>query len=815
MTAAVCAQTLPAGALLRGWRVESISSVVGDAILYAARHEETGDEAFLQEYFPPGVALRHPDGSVSARTGAAGEQFLAGRETFLMQGAALAGLCAARPLPNLPRVRSVFMHEGTAYMVMDRYGGASLQTELSLGHSVPEDRLIALFRPLALALGQLHDAGVCHLHISPAVIMRQNRRLLLTGFAGGGAPRGWEEDNSAAYSAIELLVPVATAGPWSDVYALGAVLYHCMTGTPPPEAVTRLGPVAFPEAAVENYTPAFRDAVAAALACVPADRPQSMRDWCAAWPKVGSEPEPASDAARGGAQAADVAAAPVQLPARGDEPGGELAPAVAPRPDGAGAAASRAFHRKLPLVAGAAAVAGVVLAFVLARGLFPAGDNAAGSTVLSQGFFQPSSAAEQSAPVLLLEQEVASAREAARHVAAQVQEAEKLEWPEEQVQALRQVADRAATAVAELEALHAAPDPSRRTAANRSFAAVLEQQRGRVKAALQEAWRIGAAGYAAAAEQARTNGDANYHVLEKLLADDKRPEPALLLGTAATAHGLLGTAYDRLREASGAAAPADPIAASRQMAEIAAAYEDVRSQSAALRDALRVGREHAAARQEELRVVTRERRQFRSALTSARRAAAELQQVMRAADGPDGDALPRDVRRDAALRVTEAKRRLARLEQIVLDTPDIRGERLQAALVEVRETEKGLRSMLLEVRGRASVASLVERDPEVERLVRRADSRLARNNRRYGELQKALAQHGGMIRIKDGDPVNQRDIGALYRSLMAQAALREKLAKAKTAAEAEAVYDDFASQHAKVDRDLDRMLRAASKADRL
>lgn len=816
MTAAVCAQTLPAGANVRAWRVESVFDAAGDAIVYLVTHKDTAEGAFLQEFFPSGISVRHPNGSVSPRAGAPGEQFLAGRETFLMQGAALAGLCAARPVPHLPRVRSVFMEQGTAYMVMDRYGGTPLATELNLKHRQPEERLIAMFRPLALALGQLHDAGVCHLRISPAVIMRQNKRLLLTGFAGGAAPRGWEDDPDTAYCPTELLVPVAPAGPWSDVYSLGAVLYHCMTGGPPPEAVTRLGPIDWPAACIEEYSAEFRDAVGAALSCVTADRPQSMKDWCAAWPSVRPQPDlPAADPLPDAGQDVSDARALVRLPGLEGDTTHDLTStplqAEAPKDE-----TPRPRGRRMPYLGAAAVAGGVALSLVLGWSLFPAGGEGPDAGMQAPGFWPaPAAGGEQSAPLMLLEQEVAFARDAARHVAAQVAEAEKLEWPAEQIEALRGVEARATAAVRELEALHAAPDSAGRTPQSQSFTAVLEQQRQAIRAVVQEAWTISVAGYTGSAEQLVSNGDANFHLLEKLLAGDKRPEPTLLLGTTASAHDLLGAAYDRMQSAVKAAAPSDPLVASRQLAEIASAYEDVRSQSVAIREALRLGREHAAAREAEQRVATRERRQFQSALASARRAASELEQVLRATAGSDGAGLPKQLARDAALRVTEAKRRLSGLEHIVLDTPDLRGDRLNAALVEVRETEKGLRSTLIEVRGRATVVDTPEQNPDVDRLVRRADSRLARNNRRYSDLQKVVAQNGGIIRVQGGDAVGRKDVSVIYRDLMAQASTRDRLAKAKTQAEAETLYQKFMHQHSKVDRELDRMLRAAAKAERL
>lgn len=816
MTEAVCAQTLPAGATLRGWKVEGVFGVHGDAIVHAACREETAEAAFLQEFFPAGVAVRQADGSVGPRAGEAGELFLAGRETFLMQGAALAGLCAARPVPHLPRVRSVFMEQGTAYMVMDRHGGTPLSTELDLNYRLPEDRLIALFRPLALALGQLHEAGVCHLRISPGVILRQNKRLLLTGFAGGMAPRGWEDDPGTAYCPIELLLPVASTGPWSDIYSLGAVLYHCMTGNPPTEAVSRLGPIDWPAGCLEAYSAAFREAVAAALACVPADRPQTMKDWCAGWPNA----QPKSDHASGPvSDPAWLDAAPeavAWLPVRAADEALDLTP-LAQRAEGrSGEEPARARRFAMPYLAGAAVAGVIVLAVVQGRGLFQSEGDGPGAQSMAQGLWpEPAGGGELSAPLLLLEKEVAAARETAQHVAALVVEAERLEWSAEQIEALRKVEQRTAAALAELEALHAAPDAARPAPQSKSFAAVLVQQRQTLHTAVQEAWAISVSAYAASAGQLITTGDANYHLLEKLLAQDKRPEPTLLLGTTASAHALLGAAHERLQRATKAAAPSDPVVASRQLAEIASAHEDIRSRSVAIREALRIGRKHAAAREAEQRAATKERGQFSAAVASARRAVSELEQVMHAGSGADARDLPKQLAREAALRVAEAKRRISSLEQIVLDSPDLGGARLQAAVVEVRETEKGLRLLLLEARGQANLANVSEQDPDVSKLVRRADSRLARNNRRYSDLQKLVAQYGGFIHGQGADAVGRQDVGMVYRNLMTQASARDSLAKAKTAAEAEALYEKFMLQHAKVDRDLDRLLRAVAKASRL
>lgn len=795
------AHALPVGTRLGVWQVESVAGVYGDAIVYTASHADTAETVFLQEYFPAGAASRLADGSVTARPGPAGEAFRTGRETFLMQGAALAGLCAAEAVPHLPRVRSVFSLNGTACMVMDRHGGTPLAAELDSHHDLPEDRLIALFRPLALALGKLHAAGICHWRISPAVILRQNQHLLLTGFSGGRRLSDWEEEHpEAVYCPVELLLPVASPGPWSDIYALAAVLYHCMTGSPPPKADTRLGAIEWPESSLERYSARSREAVAQALACVPAERPQTMREWCAAWPDLEFE----GDTERDGV--AEHSRLPVKSGGGRHERALVVSNIEEPQDDTPGRR-----MRAWPYLGGAA-LAGVIALALFAR----EGARSVAEEEDSQGvLLPPAPESEASAPLMLLEHEVAAAREAARQVAAQAEKAQKLRWPPDKVAALNTLAARAAAAAKELEALPAAPDVASQSAltapGHRSFAAVLAEQRRVVRTATQEAWQISAQGYKAAAAPLVENAGANFKLLESLLDDDPRPEPTRLLAATGSAHALLEAAHERLLRAAQLEPPTDAVIASRHVAEISTAYDEVQAQSAVIRAALRQGRDYADTRKAEMTAAARERRQFGNAVASARRAVAELEQAARTAETGK---LSRQLEHDAVLLVAEAKRRLSRLEQIVLDSPDVRGERLQAALVEVRETENSVRSLLVEMRGKAAPVVASAADPGVEKLLRRADSRLARNNRRYGDLQKLMAQHGGLIQVKGGQPVGRQDVGTVHRDLMAQMSTRERLARAKTAAEAETLYQTFLQQHAKVDRELDRMLKAAMKAER-
>ncbi|MBM4042988.1 MAG: serine/threonine protein kinase, partial [Planctomycetes bacterium] len=273
------------------------------------------------------------------------------------------GRCAGRvDHPNLVGALDMGQDGPYHYYAVELVEGQSLREALR-GGPLPVARALDIARQLALALAHLHELDLTHRDVQPANIL-----LLADGTArlcNLGATRLAGDPSVAAtgipigapgYTAPELLAPIAHADIRSDIYSLGATLYHAVTGHRPGRA--DLGPV-LPPAMVRGEVPAVvSDLVCRMTAADPAQRPQSPADVLHALDalRAGAAELPAPGAA------APPAIAPVALPDRGPPPEAPPLPGIA-APAGEAAAGSR---RKRAQAGWTAAFAALAVAFVVA-----------------------------------------------------------------------------------------------------------------------------------------------------------------------------------------------------------------------------------------------------------------------------------------------------------------------------------------------------------------------------------------------------------------------------------------------------------------
>ena len=359
---------LPEGTLLRAGTVVGVIGQGGFGIVYRVEDRVAGREIAVKEYLPAQLAVRGADGRLEASSAAQEPTYVAGLRAFLDE----ARLLERIRHPGLVEVLSSWEDHGTAYTAMPLYEGPTLErliVERRGGLGI--DRLREIAGPLLGALATIHAAGCVHRDVSPDnVIVRPGGGAVLLDLGAarrsiGERVRATTVMLKAGYAPIEQYGddPDCPVGPWSDVYALGAVMHHAILGEPPaasPLRVMRDTREALAARAVPGYPADFLAAVDAAMALRPEDRPPSAQ---ALRRQLGL---PDEDPGTGYVAPALAAAACAGAPA---------AASASPSAFGAAAAASRSIGRPVLLaLAAAVAFAASVLAWL---GAVPPGESSA------------------------------------------------------------------------------------------------------------------------------------------------------------------------------------------------------------------------------------------------------------------------------------------------------------------------------------------------------------------------------------------------------------------------------------------------------
>ena len=290
MTKAYSNRALPAGTVLREWRLEEVLGVGGFGIVYKARGIYFDELVAIKEYFPGSISERDAEDTVVPIDSDAEEVHALGLKKFVEEAKLLWNLSTPTRHPNIVNVRSLFEIHGTAYMVMDFEDGVSLAKLLKQSARFNERSLLNIIRPIAEGLERAHRVGVLHRDIKPPnILINPDGRPVLIDF---GSARFESADATSTtvtfhtppYAAIEQYVKTYPQGPWTDVYALGVVVYECVAGEKPLEVLERLHggqDKLLADSHWPGFSPRFLAAVDQAMRVPPKDRPQSISEWLA------------------------------------------------------------------------------------------------------------------------------------------------------------------------------------------------------------------------------------------------------------------------------------------------------------------------------------------------------------------------------------------------------------------------------------------------------------------------------------------------------------------------------------------------------
>jgi serine/threonine protein kinase len=202
---------------IAGYRIEDVAGRGGMGVVYRATHVHLGRTVALK--------LLNPELAAS-------DEF---RERFIRESRAAAEL----EHPNIVPVYDAGEVEGRLYLAMKFVEGTDLARLLEQETKLTAQRAMPLLEQLATALDAAHLNGLIHRDVKPANALLDGDRLYLTDF---GLTRRVDSSrpltaNGRTVGTAAYLAPEQIRGePLDrrvDVYALGCVIYQCLTGQPP------------------------------------------------------------------------------------------------------------------------------------------------------------------------------------------------------------------------------------------------------------------------------------------------------------------------------------------------------------------------------------------------------------------------------------------------------------------------------------------------------------------------------------------------------------------------------------------------------
>ena len=278
-------QALPEGTRLQEFELRGFLGAGGFGIAYLGWNTELQIPVAIKEYLPSDCAVRERSLSVVAKSRDDAAVYEWGLESFLEE----ARMLARFKHPNIVQIYRFFRAHGTGYIVMEYAEGQTLSKRLKERGVVSERQLRQILLPLLDGLEEVHRSGLIHRDIKPAnIIMRasDDSPVLLDFGAARQTVMAKTRPVTAVltphYAPLEQYSEKGRQGPWTDVYALGALCYRAMTGKDPEESVNRtkedpLEPLE--ETCRGQGSPEFLRALDWALRVWSEDRPQSLSQW--------------------------------------------------------------------------------------------------------------------------------------------------------------------------------------------------------------------------------------------------------------------------------------------------------------------------------------------------------------------------------------------------------------------------------------------------------------------------------------------------------------------------------------------------------
>ena len=238
-------QLAPGTVLCDRYYIGSALGEGGFGITYIGRDLKLDMKVAIKEYFPSGFVNRSNSSSQTVSCSVQGdrkEYFEQGRDRFLREARTLARFSGTDGIVD---VRDFFEENNTAYIVMEYLDGETLKENLVKNGVMAADDVIAMLMPVFKALKKIHAKDLIHRDISPDNIMLVEDKIKLLDFGSArnvtaAANKSLSVLLKPGYAPEEQYRSKGVQGPWTDIYALCATIYKCITGRTPEDSTDRL-----------------------------------------------------------------------------------------------------------------------------------------------------------------------------------------------------------------------------------------------------------------------------------------------------------------------------------------------------------------------------------------------------------------------------------------------------------------------------------------------------------------------------------------------------------------------------------------------
>lgn len=237
MTMALPFRTILNGRYLTG----KVLGAGGFGITYIGYDLAENRRIAIKEFMPSGL-VRRASGQTVMQVTAKAKEFTDSMQRFLEEARMIYHY---QKNPHVLQVYSLFQENGTAYYVMEFLEGSDLKHLLrQRGGILSWQELMPIALQVMDALQVVHKDGVVHRDISPDnIYISPAGKATLIDFGAARLVLAQKQLTvilKRKYAPIEQYESNGKQGPWTDIYALAATMYHSLTGELPPEAPERV-----------------------------------------------------------------------------------------------------------------------------------------------------------------------------------------------------------------------------------------------------------------------------------------------------------------------------------------------------------------------------------------------------------------------------------------------------------------------------------------------------------------------------------------------------------------------------------------------